>query len=175
MTFKRFMDFFPEIAERETRRITLRNDPRIPNGEYAFVESFCADKDCDCRRVYFQVLQIHPDYEPVHAATISYGWEDLDFYLSWSPYLPSTMAMAMKGPILQPLQQPSRYAERFLEFFEAYFLTDPAYTDRIKRHYALFKAKLGGKAIKRIDKKLLDAYGPCPCGSGKKLKFCCLA
>jgi hypothetical protein len=174
MIFKRFMEFFPEIAEKETRRITLRNDPQIPDGEYAFVDSFCADKHCDCRRVYFDVFQIDPDYEPIHAARISYGWEDLDFYLSWSPYLPSKMATEMKGPILQPFQKQSRYAERFLEFLESVFLTDPAYTDRIKRHYALFKAKLGGKAIKKICKGH-DAYGPCPCGSGKKLKFCCLA
>jgi len=174
MVFKRFMEFFPEIAEKETRRITLRNDPQIPDGEYAFVDSFCEDKHCDCRRAYFDVLQIDPDYEPIHAARISYGWEDLDFYLSWSPYLPSKMATEMKGPILQPFQKQSRYAERFLEFFESDFLTDPAYTDRIKRHYALFKAKLGGKAIQKICKGH-DAYRPCPCGSGKKLKFCCLA
>jgi hypothetical protein len=174
MIFKRFMEFFPEIAEKETRRITLRNDPQIPDGEYAFVDSFCEDKHCDCRRVYFDVLQIDPDHEPIHAARISYGWEDLDFYLSWSPYIPSKMATEMKGPILQPFQKQSRYAERFLEFFESDFLTDPTYTDRIKRHYALFKAKLGGKAIKKICKGH-DAYGPCPCGSGKKLKFCCLA
>ncbi len=75
MIFKQFVEFFPEIAEKETRRITLRNDPQIPDGEYAFVESFREDKNCDCRRVYFDVLQIDPDYEPIHAATISYGCE----------------------------------------------------------------------------------------------------
>jgi hypothetical protein len=174
MIFKRFVEFFPEIAEKETRRITIRNDPQIPDGEYAFVESFCEDKDCDCRRAYFDVLQIDPDYEPICTATISYGWEDLDFYLSWSQYLPSKMAAEMKGPILQPAQKQSRYAERFLELFESKLLIDPAYIDRIKRHYALFKAYLGGKAIKKIYKGY-DKYGPCPCGSGKKLKFCCLA
>ena len=150
MIFKRFVEFFPEIAEKETRRITLRNDPQIPDGEYAFVESFCEDKDCDCRRVYFDVLQIDPDYEPTYGATISYGWEDLDYYLSWSPYIPSNMATEMKGPILQPSQKQSRYAERFLELFESKLLIDPAYIDRLKRHYALFKAYLGGKAIKKI-------------------------
>ena len=147
------MEFFPEITEKETRRITLRNDPQIPDGEYAFVDAFCEDKDCDCRRVYFEVLQIDPDYEIFHAATISYGWEDLDFYLSWSPYLPSKMAAEMKGPSLEPLQHQTRYSERFLELFEAKFIIDPAYIERIKRHYALFKAKLGGKAIKKKRKK----------------------
>jgi hypothetical protein len=174
MIFKRFIEFFPEIAEKETRRITLRNDPKIPDGEYAFVDSFCEDKDCDCRRVYFDVFQIDPDFEPVHAARISYGWENLDFYLSWAPYLPSNMAAEMKGPILQPFQTQSLYAERFIELFESKFLIDPAYIDRIKRHYTLFKAKLGGKAIKKIYKGY-NIYSSCPCGSGKKLKFCCLA
>ncbi len=152
MIFKRFMKFFPEIAEKETRRITLRNDPQIPDGEYAFVDSFCEEKHCDCRRVYFDVLQIDPDYEAIHAATISYGWEDLDFYLSWSPYLPSKMAAEMKGPILQPAQKQSRYAEQFLKLFESKLLIDIAYIERIKRHYALFKANIGGKAIKKIYK-----------------------
>ena len=174
MIFKRFMEFFPEIAEKETRRITIRNDAQISDGEYAFVDSFCEDKDCDCRRVYFDVLQIDEDYKPIHAATISYGWENLNFYLSWSQFLPSKMAAEMKGPILQPSQKQTRYAERFLELFESKLLIDPAYIDRIKRHYALFKAHLGGKAIKKIYKGY-DKYGPCPCGSGKKLKFCCLA
>ena len=84
------------------------------------------------------------------------------------------MAAEMKGPILQPSQKQSRYAERFLELFESKLLIDPAYIERIKRHYPLFKANLGGKAIKKIFKGY-DKYGPCPCGSGKKLKFCCLA
>lgn len=153
MIFKRFMEFFPEIADKETRRITLRNDPQIPDGEYAFVDSFCADKDCDCRRVYFEVLQIDPDYEIFHAATISYGWEDLDFYASWSPYLPSEMAPEMKGPILEPPDRQTQYSERFLELFKSKFIIDPAYIERIKRHYALFKTKLGGKAIKKKRKK----------------------
>ncbi len=153
MFFKRFVEFFPEIAEKETRRITLRNDPQIPDGEYAFVDSFCEDKNCDCRRAYFEVLQIDPDYEMFHAATISYGWEDLDFYASWSPYLPSEMAAAIKGPILIPPDRQSPYAERFLEMFESKFLIDPAYVERIKRHYALFKTKLGGRAIKKKRKK----------------------
>jgi hypothetical protein len=46
MIFKRFVDLFPEIAENETRRITLRSDPLIPDGEYAFVDSYCEDKTC---------------------------------------------------------------------------------------------------------------------------------
>ncbi len=174
MIFKRFLEFFPEIAEQETRRITLLNNPEIPDGQYAFVDSYCADKDCDCRYAYFGVFQIDPGYASIYAATISYGWENLDFYLSWSQYLPSGMAAEMKGARLERSQPQSRYAERFLEFFESKFLVDPAYVDRIKRHYALFKAHLGGKAIRRIYKDH-DKNGPCPCGSGKKLKNCCLA
>lgn len=84
------------------------------------------------------------------------------------------MATEMKGPILEPSQKQSRYAQRFLELFESMFLSDPDYIDRIKRHYALFKAKLGGKAIRKIYKEY-DKDGPCPCGSGKKLKYCCFA
>jgi len=142
MIFKRFLDLFPEIAENETRRITLRRDPLIPDGEYAFVDSYCVDKTCDCRRVYFEVLQIDPNYEPIHAATISYGWEDLDFYLSWSPYLPPSLAAEMHGACLEEPQVQSKYSKRFLDLFKSRFLTDPAYIDRIKRHYAMFKAKL---------------------------------
>ncbi len=169
MFFKSFIDFFPEIAEKETRRITIRNDPQIPDGEYAFIDSYCENKDCDCRRVYFDVIQIDPDYEPIHAATISYGWEDLDFYLSWSPDIPPERAVAMKGPILQPYQNQSQYAQRFLELFEIKFLIDQAYIERIKRHYALFKANLRGKAIRKIHKaKRQKKYKRVSANSGHK-------
>jgi len=174
MYFKRFIELFPDLAEKETRRITIRNDKRVPDGEYAFLDAYCADKTCDCRRVYFYVLQIDQKFESIHAATISYGWEDLEFYESWSPYLPPDMAKEMKGPILERSVEQSQYAEHFLLLFKTVMLNDPDYIERIKRHYTLFKIKLGGKAFKKKLFKGYDKYAPCPCGSGKKLKFCCL-
>jgi hypothetical protein len=48
-----FHDKCPDIAFREVRCITIRNNPDYPllADEYAFLEMYCNDAGCDCRRV----------------------------------------------------------------------------------------------------------------------------
>ena len=47
---------FPDVAGEETRAVTLSEHPGIEDGEYAFFESFCNEKVCDCRRVLINVV-----------------------------------------------------------------------------------------------------------------------
>ncbi len=82
MPFVPFYTLYPEIAERETRTITMfrGNQSGLPAGEYGFVETFCDEPDCDCRRVLFSVVSSrHNKLE----AVVNYGWERANFYSKW--------------------------------------------------------------------------------------------
>ena len=45
-----FMERFPELGACETRSVTIANRDDLPNGEYGFIELYCNEPDCDCRR-----------------------------------------------------------------------------------------------------------------------------
>jgi hypothetical protein len=170
MQFIPFNEKLPKIAEKETRFVTIHNDPNVPDGEYAFLDVHCADKTCDCRRVFIFVIQVNPAYKQGQVATISYGWESFAFYRKWSHGLTNDMLQEFKGPALDSYQKQSPYAPYFLEFFKNMIANEPTYINRLKKHYNLFKWKTGMKLPKDI---LFDPMIPCPCGSEKKYKFCC--
>ena len=78
-----FMERFPEVGARETRSVTVPPRQDLPEGEYGFVELYCDEPACDCRRVILDVLRPETGWSKVWA-TISYGWESLDFYGKWA-------------------------------------------------------------------------------------------
>ena len=82
MPYAFFHEHFPEIAERETRTITIleQSPSLLPPGDYSLVEMYCDDHKCDCRRVFFYVVS-PTKKEPV--AVIAYGWERRKFYAKW--------------------------------------------------------------------------------------------
>jgi len=144
----------------------------LPDGEYGLLELYCAEKDCDCRRVIFNVVEAgKPDRV---LATINYGWESAKFYGKWgrSPGL----AREHKGPFLDPLNRQTQYA--LLRLLEEHILPDAAYIKRLKQHYEMFKQAVAEAAMpvrnqNRIEGRCLGRNQPCPCGSGKKYKNCC--
>lgn len=52
-----FHQFFPEVARTETRSVTVKDLPSLPDGDYGFFESYCDDPSCDCRRVLINVYR----------------------------------------------------------------------------------------------------------------------
>ena len=120
-----FYQHFKEVAERETRNVTVQegNPWGVPGDEYALVESYCTDPDCDCRRVMLNVLARRQG----PAATISFGFD---------PDGP------MPGPFLDPINPQGRYAEQILALVKQVVLADPAYVARLERHYRMVKEKL---------------------------------
>src|SRR3989344_8264324 len=82
MEFIPFFHRYDSIAKRETRAVTLpeNNEWDLPAGEYGFIESFCADDKCDCRKAMIAVLD---DVSHIVVATIGYGWENVAFYTKW--------------------------------------------------------------------------------------------
>ena len=128
----------PEIAALETRSVAVGQGPRLPGDEYAFIEFYCDESACDCRRVFFQVI---PRSQPeVVLASINFGWEEEGFYRKRMPYDADAPTNITRGS-LDPLNEQSDYATELLELFQR-FVLDVPYRLRLRRHYKLFKHRL---------------------------------
>ena len=137
--YESFCTRFPEIAEKETRNITIMDSKRfdLPNGVYVFHEMFCRERGCDCRRVFFYVTSA-----PRHKveAVVCYGWGSVDFYKKWYKGDDPDMIAEMKGPALNVGSPQSIHAPAILELVKNVLIEDRDYIERIKRHYNMFKA-----------------------------------
>ncbi len=145
MSFQMFHEICTEIALRETRSVALpaNSGYDLPADDYGFLELYCIEAGCDCRRVYFQVIAMSNPSAVL--ALISWGWEPLAFYRGWGTF-PKTAkdAKDMKGPSLAPMNEQSALAPALLELAKAVLLSSPEYVERIKRHYTLFRGKIDG-------------------------------
>ena len=133
--FQSFHEICPELANTETRGIFNFFNSNFPPGQYYFLESYCNDKKCDCRKVMIMVVNKN---RPI--ATIGFGWEGINFYEKWIG--DKETAKIMKGPSLELGGIHSEFANRFLKFFKEKILTDKPYIERIKTHYKIFKTRL---------------------------------
>lgn len=106
--------------------------------EYAFLEFYCDDLDCDCRRV---VLRVMARQQPDKVfATINYGWEKESFYRKRIPWDPDAPRQIVRGS-LDPLNEQSEHAGHLLELFKRFVLDEP-YRLRLRRHSRLFREEL---------------------------------
>ncbi len=130
-----FHSLFPEIAEKETRTITIMEPDLLPAGQYAFVENYCTEANCDCRRVLVNVIRLGSKRI---WATINFGWESMEYYQSWSTGISE---LEGKGPFLDPLCEQSELAPELMNLFEETCLRDPEYIVRLARHYGMVKGQ----------------------------------
>ena len=172
-----FVRVSPELAAKETRTVTLF-EPRdgVPAGQYGIIEAYCPDPDCDCQRVMLNVVE--EKHLSRYLASISYGFD---------------REAEDAGPFLDPLNAQCSYAGGLLRLVAGVVLTDTAYLARLQRHYDVVKQAASDPqhpAYDRLqeacerDKALATAppvrrarprrNDPCPCGSGKKYKHCCM-
>ena len=192
-----FREYFKDIAEAETRSITIfeGHSSGLPPGSYGFVEFYCDQKNCDCRRVHLMVVA---DWANKPLAMIAYGWESPAYYAKWMHYADKQMAKEMSGVSLELLFDQTEYAAAAKKLCEDVLLADPTYVARLKRHYQMMRdyANRRSKGVSYgefddddefYDDEDIDAAplprsidprtgrnDPCPCGSGKKYKTCCL-
>lgn len=164
------------LAARETRVMhTLVVQGNLPMGGYGLLEFYCPDPSCDCRRV---ILNVAEEKRPDRfLASISYAFDPDD---------------EMPGPFLDPMNPQGKYADELLRLVEEVVLSDSLYTARLERHYELVKQAASDPqhpAYPHIQqllaqdardfprpapwKKIAGRNEPCPCGSGKKYKYCC--
>ncbi|MBI4789652.1 MAG: hypothetical protein HY782_21695 [Chloroflexi bacterium] len=137
MAMTAFFTRFRELAFKEMRSATVQGGRDLPDGEYGFLELYCDEVNCDCRRVIINVVT--PKTSPKVLATINYGWESLEFYEKWMH--DKELAKNSRGATLDMLNPQSKHAYALLELFK-WVLQDDQYVERLKRHYALFKGAI---------------------------------
>ena len=99
MAYRLFHELFPAVAEQETRTLTILPGARsdLPAGDYGFLEMFCDEPGCDCRRVFFSVVSsARHDIE----AVVAWGWETPAFYATWMNNADPQVIAELKGPVL---------------------------------------------------------------------------
>lgn len=174
MSMVPFFTRCPEVAEAEFRTARVIEDAHIPPGEYGFLELYCDEAGCDCRRVFIHVITPTMESEKP-LATINFGWESEDFYREWMHgFEDDDFIRELKGPSLAPMTQQNDLAPYFLKLFES-MLQDPAYAERFRRHYRLFREKIETKHSRQAVRKsgantraALNA--PCPCGQRQEVQ-----
>lgn len=124
MPLEPFFNHFPEIGKQETRSLNIVGGAQdgVPEGQYAFVEFYCTERGCDCRRVILQVAKLDEGV----VASVSFGFD---------------RKAPMAGPYLDPLLKQAPYAAALLKLTEKLLLSDPAYVARLERHYQMLKAQ----------------------------------
>jgi hypothetical protein len=132
-----FYEVCPDAGE-EMRVMTVRNHPRLPDGDYGLIDGFCADPDCDCRVIYIFVVSESLG----KLASITFGWETLEFYRQWmGSDRVDDHIRTLKGPALMSMTPQTEFADALLELV-ALRLQDSSYVDLLKRHYRQFKDAL---------------------------------
>lgn len=152
MPFVSFHDYFPEIAERETRAVTVfENSPwDLPPGHYSLIEMYCDEPNCDCRRVFFYVVSsLKKDVESI----IAYGWESSKFYAKWMGDDDPDVIKDLKGPVLNLGSPQSDLAPSILRMVKEVVLQDQAYIERIKTHYWMFRHHIDTKSKRNKESK----------------------
>ncbi len=137
-----FYTEFPDLAFAETRSATVRGYKGLPDGAYGFLEYYCNEPNCDCRRVF--IIVISQDTEDKTLATINYGWENAEFYIKWMG--DDEDIESLKGPALAPppaLQ--TKLAPYLLKLFKEAALEDGEYIKRLRRHYSMFRRAIETK------------------------------
>lgn len=147
MAFRHLPDFCPEIAKEQTWCFTLPVDQNgLKAGDYVFLESYCDEAGCDCRRVWLTVLHRKPGAKTGDLigplATIGFGWEKPEFYKAWSPGDPDACKLA--GARLEPFQPQDAKADKVLAMTIGVILRPPANVQRLKDHYAAVRKAVEG-------------------------------
>ncbi|MEK7674209.1 MAG: hypothetical protein AAB676_00055 [Verrucomicrobiota bacterium] len=142
-----FHSLCPEVAQREVRCVQVGPGPGLPADEYAYVEFYCEDLQCDCRRVFLQVMA-KGQPEKVFAS-INYGWEEESFYQKRMAWDPTAARRVVRGE-LDPMNAQSEFAEDLLELFQRHVLDEP-YRLRLRRHFRLFKDELARRESPAAD------------------------
>jgi len=75
-------------------------------------------------------------------AVSAWGWEDVEFYRKWFQYGDDADARELKGPALNWGSPATELAPALPAFVRDALLQDPAYVERIKRHYQMFREKI---------------------------------
>ena len=123
MSMMPYFNLFEKQARKETREVTFKGDPLIPDDDYGLLEYYCGDPECDCQMVMIGVVSRR---QKKQIATIVYTFD------------PAHEIPGMSNPDLDLAPQ-AEFAKAFLQWFADLLRDDHAYEDRLKRHYTQVK------------------------------------
>ncbi|MDD2736120.1 MAG: hypothetical protein PHF56_19490 [Desulfuromonadaceae bacterium] len=126
MSLQPYSVIFPEKEEPVMALQLDRKTGKIPKGAYGFIELYCTDKECDCRRTTLFVL----NEKMQEKAVISLGFDPDD---------------DMAGPFLDGFYTQSPYAGHLLDIFVELINDNPEFLDAMHRHYREVRTKVEGK------------------------------
>lgn len=197
-----FVDKFPKLGQKETRVITVLqkgDDDSLPPDQYAFAELYCTEKGCDCRRV---MISVYANDAGRVVATINMGFDEKDEHAR--PFLDPLNPQSKYSSKLMDLfldminDDPgclARLQRHYVMFKEKVdgrpykgrpfespgkgmrVVKGPGPHGRLGSRSAKHQkpVSLEGNRSQPVRKKpIIGRNQPCPCGSGKKYKKCCM-
>lgn len=126
MPMQPYSVLFPDAADPVIALTLDRKTGKIPKGTYGFIEFYCTDKGCDCRRTTIFVL----NEKMKEKAVISMGF-DLD--------------QPLAGPFLDEFHPQSACAEELLALFVNAINRQPEFLESFYRHYREVRSQVEGK------------------------------
>lgn len=145
--------------------INISKDQILPEGKYFFVEFYCTDPQCDCNSGVFQMVELDPQGKETEntIALIDYTW---------------TEPVSTHNPSLGPQFIGFRLAEAGLEEFKKLLTKDGDMVAKLKSSYIVTREEHPHPEFMEVTPiqkgTKVGRNEPCPCGSGKKYKKCCL-
>ncbi|MBN2643723.1 MAG: hypothetical protein JXR78_18885 [Victivallales bacterium] len=134
------MDFIPagEIIgdAHQVRLVRIAQNPLLPDGEYKFIDSYCSDPNCDCRKTMIQVM-----HNKKLVSIINYGWETPAFYEKWLGNKEKDDPMPSMSGASIDINSPNLVdTEEMLALFNT--LLNDIWIAKFKNHYKKFKAAI---------------------------------
>ncbi len=138
------MEFIPAgevIGEaHQVRSVRIAQSPQLPDGEYSFIDMYCSDPSCDCRKTMIQVM-----HNGRLVSIINYGWETAAFYKKWMGSSAEDKSFpAMNGASIDITSPNLVNGEGVLGLFNA--LLNDMWIAKFKRHYKEVKAAVSNKS-----------------------------
>lgn len=145
----------------------------LPEGPYAFLESYCCNPECECKTVKIEITKqssMDLDYFETSeqpTAVLEYEWE---------------MPLSKQNPILSDDAYQSEWAMAARQAFIDYVEVDTHYNEELAARFLLMKISPDSELnhdkdrYKSFERKTpkLGRNDLCSCGSGKKYKKCCI-
>lgn len=138
------MEFIPagEIIgnDHQVRTVAIALNPHIFGGEYRFIDTYCSESGCDCRKSMIQVL--HNDKL---VSIINYGWESAAFYKNWMKSDENDATMPSMTGASVDISSPNLVDPAgVLSLFNA--LLDDNWAAKFKLHYKKFKSVINKRS-----------------------------
>lgn len=192
MSLSNFYQAFPKLAASELRTLTVASGSglAVPADRYVCHELYCGDRGCDCRRV---IVTFFAERQGEAVAHISLGFDSADELAG--PFLDRLNPQASYAPELlrmftvminsdpDYLARLQRHYVLYKERCEGRPYAGPAFekpgaVKRVAADHPPMSSLLNRlrpqpmTPVRRPAK--VGRNDPCPCGSGRKYKQCCM-